>query len=171
LIAGHTTNTVSIGPILTSIALVSLSEYIFYNLMVYFYQHNNLSLYLLFEVLYGLVFPFYAINYLGLGNFISNLNPVMVLSTIGLGGLISAPYLERYLPARGWIYTNGLNGVKNWSGNIYGDTINSNFTIFWFLGLIYYFPGIFGFSGIKINFPFLGSFYLGHALKIKIQMY
>lgn len=64
----------------------------------------------------------------------------------GYGGYYRAP---QEVPAEGWICTNGLLGKKNWSGSFYGNVI--------------------GFTGIKIIKGFFDRYYIGTALKIRIE--
>lgn len=168
LIAGLVTNTISLGPILTGLEFVSVPIALFFiNLSVYFSQHNNQFLSFFYLMLANLFVPFLIMQEFGLGNFISNINPILVLSTIGLGGF----FIYGSTPSLGWIGSYGLNGAKIWAGRIYGDlnTFYMNLlNIRWFYGFVSFFPGILGFLGIKIGIPILGSFYLGGALEIKI---
>jgi len=171
LIAGRTTNTVSIGPILTLIQIGANHGYNnLYYLIVFLQQHNNFFLLLLFGGLY----MFFAITSImtsevGLGNFIDNFHPILLLSTIGLGMNTWLPYDGGVYPAVGWIYTNGTNGIIKWNGSLYGDLPVYYFlSLNWFIFFDFY-PGIIGFSGIKIILPLLGSFYLGNAFEIKIS--
>ena len=64
----------------------------------------------------------------------------------GYGGYYRAP---QEIPAEGWINTNGLLGNKNWSGSFYGNVI--------------------GFTGIKIIKGFFDRYYIGSALRIRIE--
>lgn len=167
LIAGHTTVTITRGPILT---ILSLSFNNFYrDLQDWLSGYDNRLTMLFFSVVTLFLLPFYIS--LGIANSLSNLCPIMFLSTVGLSCWspmgpdgIAIPWV--YL-ATGWLHTNGLNGVKNWSGSILGnlsddDRIN--------LGMYEFYPGVLGFSGIKITLPFSNSFYIGYALKVKIKM-
>jgi hypothetical protein len=163
LISGRTSNTVSRGVIFEGLVLISfLIEYI--SLLHSYYP-------------FGMIFTmFYILTALGFGLIISTLNPIQILSTIGLGVYFNTLYWSGVdiNPAVGWIRSIGLNGVKNWSGGMYGDVFtNSYFSlgdvwmVFLLTGLFY--SGILGFSGIKIILPDLTSFYVGFALKIKIS--
>lgn len=58
-------------------------------------------------------------------------------------------YPSERIPAKGWVYTNGLYGKKEWSGDFYGNVL--------------------GFTGIKIIRGFLDFYYLGAALKVRIE--
>ena len=82
-------------------------------------------------------------------------NPLPIGNTIYLGSL-SGGMLPRIIPAEGWVYTVGLNGIKTWSGTFTGD-----------LGQI--FKGALGFTGIKIGFLLTSYFYMGSALGVKIN--
>ena len=59
-------------------------------------------------------------------------------------------------PAKGEIFTFGLNGKKVFSGKFFGD--------------IGPYIGVVGFSGLKITRNLLNNFYLGFACKIRINM-
>jgi len=153
LIAGHTTNTVSRGIIASIIRIITI-------ILFSLYESSFFSFLLTF----------------GLGNVISNLNPILILSLIGIGGVSEGLGYWQYLPANGWIFTIGLNGVKIWGGNFYGAIDNYEYyAIYWF-NVIGFFPGILRFSGIKIIFPKdlgnleLNSFYLGTAFEIKVTV-
>lgn len=71
-----------------------------------------------------------------------------------------------YYPAVGWIYTNGLNGEKKYSGTFYGNIIDRSP----YEAIFIYYPGIFGFTGIRIgkNGWTSSVFYMGYALKVAI---
>ena len=168
LISGQTTYTVSVGPILSTIEYSSaLLATIFYDTANYYHLKGNVLLSDFFEWLSWQISAIFLFG--SLINVIDNLNPVTLLSIIGLGTLLANPgYGWHNYPANGWIHTNGLNGVKNWSGDIYGN-LTENYIISW-LWVFECYPGVFGFSGIKIGITeSLNSFYLGHAIKVKIR--
>jgi len=68
-----------------------------------------------------------------------------------------------YNNAKGWIYTNGLLGTKEWDGSFRGK-----------ISEIYYwaidgFVGATGFTGIKLFLDYeVDSYYLGSALRVKL---
>ncbi len=85
-------------------------------------------------------------------------------SGIGLGGF--AGY-DSYSPAKGWVYSLGINGQKNWEGPFYGHINEFGFGI---NNII--FIGAIGFKGIRINLPLsspIQSFYLGFANYVDID--
>ena len=107
----------------------------------------------------------------GIGNVISFLNPIQIMSVIGLGYWPNGypPQLKPVL-ASGWISTIGLKNMS-WSGTIFGAfKRNYFFDYLMFSKLFYqYFVGVLGFSGIKIYLPDTKSyFYFGFALKISV---
>jgi hypothetical protein len=165
LIAGHTTVTITRGPILT---LVSLSANHFYrSLQDWLIEHYNRFTMLFIYVVTSFLIPFFIS--LEIANSLSNLCPIMFLSTVGIScwspmgpGGIAMPW---FYPATGWLYSNGLNGLKSWSGYISGNLSNDTIDF----GIYEFYPGILGFSGIKITLPFGNSFYLGAALEVKIE--
>lgn len=64
-------------------------------------------------------------------------------------------------PATGWIHTTGLNGIKNWEGDIYGGMGGTMFGDQ---------IGVIGFKGIKItNFNSKEVFYMGFARRVKVE--
>jgi hypothetical protein len=65
-------------------------------------------------------------------------------------------------PAEGWVTTHGVNGVKKWEGDtIWGDLPLKPFS---FSLADYTYPGVYGFTGIRI-----GNFFMGHADWVKIK--
>lgn len=92
-------------------------------------------------------------------------NPLSIGHTIFLGGAV--PHI---FPASGWIYTIGLNDKRNWSGEFFGQIQNLPMQIFMNLMGGYVYPGVVGFTGIKVlwdddDWRF---FYLGSALWAEI---
>jgi hypothetical protein len=131
-----------------------------------------LTLYLL--ILHTLPLPVFdlitclMLYFLGAGVFFSDLSPLMFKSTVGIGcfspmgpGGVAMPF---WYPAEGWLYTNGLNGMKNWSGRMWGNISLYRMNY----GMFEFYPGALGFSGIKIGLPSSNSFYLGHAITVKV---
>jgi hypothetical protein len=50
---------------------------------------------------------------------------------------------------------------------MYGSVLSYNEKLS--LGMYHeYYPGILGFSGIKISLPFVSSFYLGYAIQVNV---
>lgn len=152
LISGKTNNTVFYSPssLLFSIhALLSFIRFtIFLNLL------NDINKDLSFWFLSN--FGNFSLNLVTFRMFlwiaiagILNLFPLKIGSQIHYGGLEGNYRAPQEVPAKGWINTNGLLGKKNWSGNFYGNVI--------------------GFTGIKITKNFFDHYYLGTALKIRIE--
>jgi len=94
-----------------------------------------------------------------------------LISPIILG---SSGYTGFYdYPASGWIQSYGLNGQKSINGSFYGNLYRLRLLILWSglgaLGIIFNFPSIAGFSGIKIYTPSKDKiFFLGFALAIEM---
>lgn len=175
LIAGVTTNTASQGPLL---AMKHYTAYyaskLWSNLWYLFYPNHQLLM-ALWEVIDHLWGPFYMLNIIGVGNIVSNLNPIQFLSVIGLGRFSLLPFRES-VPASGWIYTNGTNGTRKWSGELWGNIFNFDtieqlvVNINWWGIFSSFCPGIAGFIGLKIGFiPDFSSFYIGHASQVKVR--
>jgi len=148
LIAGKTTNTMFRGGLSVGLTLILL-------FLISLHYSSNL----------------YLLVWFGIGNIISFLNPIQVMSIIGLGYWefgYGAPHHP--FPASGWITTIGLKENISWSGDMLGafrgyfldDMMN-------LLVFLKYSVGVLGFSGIKITLPFRNSFYLGAALEVKIE--
>ncbi len=167
LVAGNTTETSSYGLIWrNSIRLLKIPAYIFLELSEFFENNGLIYLLNLITVLVGLptAICYYLIPFLG---FFVNLNPLLLGGTICIGRTSTSLFgAVNHHPSDGWIHTIGLNGNKNWTGPFYGQLPIQG--AMWFALIIGYdfYPGIFGFTGIKINqlYDPSSSFYLGSAL-------
>ncbi len=84
---------------------------------------------------------------------------------LGWAGIKDQNYYDD--PAKGWIYTNGDNGVKNWNGRLYGDVYQYVYE-FDTYNMITYHEGIRDFKGLKIC---LLDFYIGQASHVKIKYF
>jgi hypothetical protein len=74
----------------------------------------------------------------------------------------------QYSPAQGYLWTNGTQGVKNWSGPFYGS-LPSLKMILGAAGIVQeYFPGVNGFIGLRLYFNHT-DFYFGHALQVNVS--
>jgi hypothetical protein len=99
--------------------------------------------------------------------FCAIITPVALGQIIGLGVGINAAGNET--PAQGWLFTQGLNKGKYWSGPFSGalpiaeiiDVLNP-------LNTYVSYPGILGFTGLKIT-TLTGTKLLGSALWVKIR--
>jgi hypothetical protein len=67
-----------------------------------------------------------------------------------------------YYPAEGWIRTIGLNGLNKLDGKFYGHIKRLD------LGMGGVFLGGIGFTGLRINYGFFNTLFLGSSLMIKI---
>ena len=65
--------------------------------------------------------------------------------------------------AEGSIWTNGLYGIRNWSGQFYGNL--SSHILFGLFSL--YYPGVNGFTGLRLYFNHT-DFYFGFALRVNV---
>ena len=93
------------------------------------------------------------------------LNPLTIGYIIGIGEHDSF-YWEDF-PARGWVFTLGLNGIKFWQDSIYGEL--PLIPVYFFVPEIYFYPGVTGFTGIKISIYSDLAFYLGFATWVKLS--
>ena len=91
-------------------------------------------------------------------------NPIQILNTIGLGAHDGDTYR---MPAKGWIWSLGVNGIKSWNDSFYGNL--PILPIQYLVGRIYY-PGIIGYTGLALHTDDFKEFYfLGTALWLKIN--
>ena len=77
---------------------------------------------------------------------------------------------KNYIPSKGWVHTNGLNGVVKWEGELYGDIIMEN----WWISYSYktwkvIYRGVRTFTGLFIDKLGKSPCYLGHANHVKIS--
>ncbi len=92
--------------------------------------------------------------------------PLNIGTLVGFGGNYSSEDGFVFLPAEGWIYTFGMNGYKNWSGEFYGrlPIPSPSFLCY---------PGASGFTGIKLSYRSIDTgefryFLIGSAYRFKI---
>ncbi len=145
LIAGHTTNTLILGPIpltciitgLIGIILLSSASNAVTAIIGALLFYSSLCVGLLFYLLPGVLFSVIRIG----------------AEAVHFGDP-EAP--REYIPSEGWMNSVGTTGKKTWVGPFYGNMGGP--------GLI----GVVGFTGIKIAL-LNNCFYLGSALKIGIS--
>lgn len=150
LIAGKSINTVFIAPIALTIFIYGAS-FIFRNLLFWRLFSRNISpeIFSFYEKLNYFREAFWCVLGAGL-----NFLPLKIGTFIHYGW-ISFDYDDWYgwvideIPAKGWVSTYGLSGKKQWTGDFSGEAI--------------------GFTGIKIFTGLLDFFYLGAALRVKIE--
>jgi hypothetical protein len=152
LISGETTNTFFTGIVPFSIhlhcILFSSRYFRFYFLLKdYNYELWKWWASIFDEISIRLVAFRMIIWYIIAG--ILNLFPLKIGTIIHYGGYGGNYRVPQEVPAEGWICTNGLLGKKNWSGSFYGN-VN-------------------GFTGIKIIKGFFDRYYIGSALRIRIE--
>ena len=159
LIAGKTTNTETIGK--GAILSGKLGGYL---LLVGMVIYETLEKYNL-SVLGFLIYSLFALPacLLLITTFLSYFFPLKFAGYMTFG-LSSGQDPNNIIdhPAKGWVYTNGLNGIKTWNTPIYGQVSKkAGFP------LLCRYVGAVGFTGIKI-LPFGSGFYLGTALRVKL---
>jgi hypothetical protein len=175
LLVGRTDNTIFCGPL---VRFYNEIYYRVFNALLttgdWLYRHNIISLTILIDILFAL-----WINIIGVGEIFLDLysylfsliNPLPFSDIIYLGYWDEIGYGGG--PAEGWIYTNGLNGVKEWNNSFWGDLPIAPYEDIASSAA----PGITGFTGIRILLDrpiFLTKgdiFYMGTALRIKISPY
>lgn len=90
--------------------------------------------------------------------------PISLHQRIGLGGY--DPEVGGHSPTYGWLYTQGLLGIKKWNGNLFG-ALHQPVLIGVFGD---YYPAVCGFMGLRIfNFDSLTYLFYGTAIKVKIS--
>jgi len=144
LIAGHTTETLILGPIpltciltgLIGMILLSSASNAVKGIIGASIFYSSLFVGLLFYFLPGTLF-----SVIRIGAQAVNFDP-------------EAP--PEYIPSEGWISSVGITGKKTWVGPFYGNMVGP--------GLI----GVVGFTGLKIAL-FNNCYYLGSAMKIDIS--
>jgi hypothetical protein len=140
IIAGRATYCAAASPIITGLKFVF--SYLFW--VKYYALIGTLWIYLYFL--------------LELRNFICVFD---LFSLLTFGGINIFGWT---FPAVGWIYTVGLQGIKNYNGSFFGKIQYPVKEIF---GTLY--TGAFGFTGFKIMFPDHSSQFLGTALWVNIS--
>lgn len=100
--------------------------------------------------------------------FFSNFNIMPICNSIGFG-YDYYPLWDDYsyeIPAHGWIWTLGLNGIKKWNGSFYGKLFRVGMFKFDQTFRI----GVVGFTGIHIrNKATEKDYFLGSALKVRLS--
>jgi len=152
LISGVTNNTVFYSPSFLLFVLHALLSFARFTILVNWLDNINNDL------LYWCLSNFgnFSLNlvifrmflWLGIAG-ILNLYPLKIGSFLHYGGVEGGYRAPQEVPAEGWINTDGLFGKKNWSGNFYGNVI--------------------GFTGIKITKNIFDHYYLGTAVKIRVE--
>lgn len=88
--------------------------------------------------------------------------PVKLLRDIDYGKVVFNPGIY-YIPASGWIFTDGLNGIITWNKSFYGQYGQGTTRQF-----VYWYTGAKGFTGLWVTYGLRSHFYLGFALRVKL---
>ena len=159
LITGKTSHTIfSVRPFtplyLSSLAFGSLSYLCYVNGLTFLEGIFNMLL-MTFFIPASLLFRMSVIFSL----------PLSVGSFVTFGYRTSDPVQNHYYPSEGWVWTSGLNGIKDWNDTFVGDV--------WFINSYYppevtkYYVGAVGFTGIKIGGGLnRDAFFLGTTLQV-----
>jgi hypothetical protein len=171
LIHGSTSRTTAQGPLVTVFRFASMNIFFLAtNLAQYFINHNRSLL----AQFFGIISVPFLISMFGIGAFLSGFNPFLVLSVVSYGLTFNFFWYGYYgnRPTHGTVYTNGVNGIKDWNGDFYGAILDPKyFQYFDQLLSFEYYPGILGFLGIMLtNRQTAGwaSYYFGFGLGIKV---
>ena len=103
---------------------------------------------------------------------ISHTVPIAGFGMVSFGGFQSNGYWAYPVPASGWLYTLGANGKKNCSGEFFGNlTVSSKWRVEEAIELFMPFPGIVGFTGLKLGFygEYSNKFFIGTALAVGVE--
>lgn len=141
------------------------------------YNSNILRRYIAVALIFSLI-PLFAIFGELLGKqglflfpiYYSLYKPIAFGSRISFGKYGKGSFGWRKTPARGWLHSIGLNGIKKWNGSFYGK-IPIPYGLIISLALqSFFYTGIIGFSGINIQTDQQNNedFYLGAALWVNI---
>jgi len=168
LVVGETTNTYFQGPIgRASLYLFSLYMIILLIAVEIAEQADNQLIYSLYRILLSggalVLLPFLLIYF---GSFMIPF-PFNFCSLVGIGDSSWAQYSWDSTPGEGYITTYGLNGKKEFYGEMLGSLpIPFGVPILWDIH-----AGILGFTGISINLKGKDywKFYFGSALVVKIN--
>jgi len=163
LIAGETTNTRTVGLGTISLGIHTL----FVLLRTWFFIYT-----ILFYILYKFIIevPNFIIHFFNnrilFWGFVTDFS---LLFPLKFGGYMAFGWKEWneweqmyfYYPAEGWVYTNGLNGIKSWIDDSFYGRIST------FELVDEYYLGATGFTGIKTSLH--SGFYFGSALQVKLS--
>ncbi len=143
-----------------------LINYELYSIIASFYQWIDDNFYLILPSITKLILlPFALImELMDFASFLfSNfIRPLSIGNIICFGAYLQSGYGGTiWEPSRGWVYTNGVDGVKKWDGALWGNLPMEPYFIKLYLWDTY--PGISGFTGIKI-----GNFFMGYAQRVEI---
>lgn len=100
--------------------------------------------------------------------------PFMFGGSIYYGEYVDLDYDKFYNPSEGWVTTYGLNGLKNWTGPMYGNVLGlSNIPFIWLLIQTICFTGVTGFFGLMFkyntgHFDFYPRKYMGFACNVRL---
>ena len=102
-----------------------------------------------------------------IGPFITSTLPFGLLSILTFGSLDAPLIGSEHYPSFGWVSSIGLNGKKAYENSELWGTAKEGISIALVIGV---FPGVLGFTGLKITWPSAhqNTFFLGSALKVKI---
>jgi len=169
LVTGRVQRSSSMGSLPLAVLLGSVGMLNFASWCLF--MHVGYHLGQIYKTLFWL-FLVLGLGSLALGitlSLISRAVPAAGFGMVSFGGFESNGYWSYPVPASGWLTTMSLNGKKNWSGEFYGNlTVSSDWRIEDTLEMFVPFPGIVGFTGLKISRLFGSDFYIGHAVKVKI---
>lgn len=171
LVSGSSSETHSFGPIVLGTVFFLIPGLFIASLISSFIYRLNLSeriigkiLNILVEIFIGI--PVEFLLYLSVMSIYCR-QPLSVGSFLTFG-ITEDSYLPWEDPVHyssdGWIHTIGLNGIKSYSEEFYGQLMK-----IWGL-FTYYYSGIAGFTGINIRKDESSTvFYLGFGLNVKIE--
>jgi hypothetical protein len=173
LVSGKTTNTLSYGPLATVaddilfiiFHLLSNPKYLSGTLTGDFIAWLLNLLWMIKETIMTITAGLFFII-LWTGGLFSVFFPIGLLTLLTFGYTMGNYENDKY-PSSGWVYSIGFTGMKKYDGpELWGTARTYPYIAFPFAVL---FPGVLGFSGLKIRSSSGYTFFLGSALKVNLS--
>ncbi|MCU0851349.1 MAG: hypothetical protein MUC80_08810 [Candidatus Thermoplasmatota archaeon] len=177
LVSGNTLNTGVYGPfaifaehvihnILSRLVNPSKTSYFPGSLFENFIEWLLNLLYILTNaVVTGVAALFFIMCFTG--GFFGIISPVGLLSLLTFGTIWSLGGDGDKEPSSGWVYSIGLTGIKKYEGPELWGTARKK--PYYSIPIGFSYPGVLGFSGLKLGDPFENTFFLGSALKVNLS--
>jgi len=166
LVSGLTSQTMTIGPLTYLVErafIYSLDNNIIERIDSWFISRNLSYLLNVFYYIFGAPYVFLSVY----GPLLTIFIPFGVLSILTFG--TTDTMWGKSISSSGWVFSVGLNGMKNFFGSdLWGTAEDFIYILIWMAKL---YPGVLGFTGLKITLlseKFDKTFFLGSALKVKL---
>ena len=173
LVSGKTTNTLSYGPLATVaddillliFLLLSNPRHLSGTLLGDFIDWLLNILWMIKETIMTISAGLFFII-LWTGGLFSVFSPIGLLTLLTFGYTTGNYENDKY-PSSGWVYSIGFTGMKKYDGPELWGTARSYPYIAFPFAILY--PGVLGFSGLKIRSSSGYTFFLGSALKVNLS--